>query len=238
MNVIDIAIIVIMAASIIYGLYRGFLRTILSVACCLISLFVAISFGPRVATAAQNNQGIYNSLKNVTDAVTRIGDVSLADTPVEQLSDSSIRQVIDSVGLPASISSILENNIRGRVFSQSVSDAERTVNVYVEKTLIGIVLNILSFLLCFAVSYIILSIIISLIHHVFQLPILKQMDWLAGGIFGFARGWLILYIVFLIIPILSTVIPLDSFNETLAQSSLAHIFQSDGMFAWAVTGRL
>lgn len=238
MNVIDIVIILIMAASIIYGLYRGFLRTVLSVACCLISVILAVSFGPRLADAAQKNEGIYNSLKNVTDAVTRIGDVSLADTPVNQLSDSAVRRVIDSVNLPESIGNILENTIRREATAQQNPDPGATVNTYVERTLIGIVLNVLAFILCFAGSYIIFSILISLIHHVFKLPILKQLDWLAGGAFGFVRGWIILYVLFLIVPIISTVIPLDSFGDMLEQSTLARIFQSNGLFAWAVTGRL
>ena len=79
---------------------------------------------------------------------------------------------------------------------------------------------------------------VSLIAHVFKLPLLKQLDWLAGGAFGLARGALILYVIFLLIPILSTIIPLDNFNELLAQSTLAPIFQSDGFFARMVSGKL
>ena len=80
--------------------------------------------------------------------------------------------------------------------------------------------------------------IVSLIQHVFKLPLLKQLDWLAGGLFGLARGALIVYVLFLLIPILSTVIPMDAFNELVAQSMLAPIFQSDGFFARVVSGRL
>ena len=52
------------------------------------------------------------------------------------------------------------------------------------------------------------------------------------------RGGLILYVLFLLIPILSTVIPLDSFNDMLAQSTLAPIFQSDGFFAQVIAGKI
>ena len=50
--------------------------------------------------------------------------------------------------------------------------------------------------------------------------------------------YLILYVIFLLIPILSTIVPLDSFNELLSQSTLAPIFQSDGFIAQVIAGRI
>ena len=106
-----------------------------------------------------------------------------------------------------------------------------------ERPTVAVALNALCYIVCFAVSFLVLSVVLSLIQHVFKLPLLKQLDWLAGGIFGLIRGALLLYVIFLLIPILSTVIPLDAFNDLLAQSTLAPIFQSDGFFAGVISGR-
>ena len=46
------------------------------------------------------------------------------------------------------------------------------------------------------------------------------------------------YALFLLIPVLSTNIPLDAFNELLAQSTLAPIFNSNGFFASVIAGKL
>ena len=235
MNTIDIAILIILGMSIIYGLYRGFVHTILSMACCLISVVVAFSFGPRVAAYISGSQGVSATLATYTDAVARVGDYSLASTPVEQLSDGVIAQVLDSVSLPAPIANILENNLRTRAFTGT---GLNTVNDYVSNTVVAVAVNALSFIACFALSYLVLSVLISLIQHVFRLPILKQLDWLAGGAFGLVRGALILYVLFLLVPILSTIIPLDAFNEMLVQSTLAPIFQSNGFFASVIAGKL
>ena len=51
------------------------------------------------------------------------------------------------------------------------------------------------------------------------------------------RGALLLYALFLVVPLLSTIIPLDAFNELLSQSALSPIFQSDGLFARVISGR-
>ncbi|MBR0227328.1 MAG: CvpA family protein [Clostridia bacterium] len=235
MNVIDIVILVIVGASVIYGLYRGFVQTVLSVACCLISIVVAFSYGPKLADLVSSKQGISSTLATYTDAVTRVGDYSLASTPVNQLSDGVIQQVLDSVNLPESIASILRGNLKNQTFEGT---GLNTVNDYVSNTVVAVAVNILCFIVVYAACYLVLSILVSLIKHVFELPLLKQMDWLAGGIFGLARGALLLYVLFLLIPILSTIIPMEDFNDMLAQSTLAPIFQSDGFFAQVIAGKI
>ena len=233
MNVIDIVILVILGASLVVGLYRGFVHTILSVACCLLSVFLAFTFGPRLAAVVSGNQGVSSTLANYTDAVTRVGDYSLASIPVSQLNDGVIAQVLESVSLPAPIEGILRNNLKSQSF---LGTGLTTVNDYVSNTVVAVAVNILCYIVCFAVSYLVLSVVLSLISHVFKLPLLKQLDWLAGGAFGLLRGALLLYVIFLLIPILSTVIPLDAFNELLSQSTLAPIFQSNGLFASVISG--
>lgn len=234
MNVIDIVILVILGVSITYGLYRGFVHTILSVACCLISIFLAFSFGPKLAAVVSGSEGVSSTLATYTDAVARVGDYDLASTSVDYLSQGVVDQILESVALPTSISEILEDNLLNRVFAHV---GLSTVNDYVSNTVVAVAINALSYILCFAASYLLLSLVVSLIRHVFRFPLLKQLDWLAGGLFGLVRGAIVLYIIFLIVPILSTIIPIDSFDEVLAQSTLAPIFQSNGFFASVIAGK-
>ena len=235
MNLIDIVILVILGVSVIYGLYRGFMHTILSVACCLISLFLAFAFGPKLAAMVSGSQGVSSTLATYTDAVARVGDYDLASTPVSQLNDNVIQRILESVSLPAPIESILKGNLNNQVFAGT---GLNTVNDYVSNTVVAVAVNALCFIACFALSYMVLSVVLSLIDHIFKLPLLKQLDWLAGGAFGLVRGGLLLYVIFLLIPILSTIIPLDAFNDLVAQSKLAPIFQSDGFFGQVISGRI
>ncbi len=234
MNVIDIVILVILGASLILGLYKGFMHTILSVGCCLLSILIAFSFGPRLADIVSGNQSISSSLATFTDAVARVGDYELASTDVGEMDDSLISRVLDSVNLPSSIENILRSNMETRNYQNT---GLSTVNDYVSNTIVAVALDILCFIAAFALSYLVLSLVVSLIQHVFKLPLLKQLDWLAGGAFGLIRGAVVLYVIFLAIPVLSTVIPLDAFNKLLEESTLAGIFQSDGLFA-QVIGRV
>ena len=234
-NIIDIAIIVILGASLVYGLYRGFVHTLLSVACCLISVVLAFAFGPKLAGLVSNSEGMSSTLATYTDALARVGDYNLASLSVDQLPVDRIDQILSSVSLPEPIANILSSNLKGKVFQNS---GLTTVNDYVSNTVVNVAVNILCFIAVYAVAYMVLSVLTGLIDAVFKLPLLKHLDWLAGGAFGLVRGGLILYVIFLILPILSTVIPLDSFNELMAQSTLAPIFQSNGLFVRVISGKL
>ncbi len=235
MNLIDIVILAVLGISIIYGLYRGFVQTILSVACCLISIFVAFAFGPQLSKVLRGNQGVTSTLATYTDAVARVGDYDLASMQVNNLPDSVIQQVLSSVELPDAISSILQTNLQKQSF---LGTAQNTINDYVQNTIVAVAVNALCFIACFVVAYVLLSIVVNLIQHVFRLPLLKQLDWLAGAAFGLVRGAVILYVIFLLMPILSTIVPLDAFNELLETSKLAGIFMSDGFFAGVISGKI
>ena len=150
MNIIDIAILVVLGVSVIYGLYRGFMHTVLSVACCLISFALAMSFGPQLSAIVSGNEGVSSTLATYTDAVARVGDYDLASTPVEQLNDSVLSRVLSSVSLPDSISKILENTLRTRAFSGT---GLTTVNDYVSNTVVAVAVNVLCFIAVFAVCY-------------------------------------------------------------------------------------
>ena len=234
MNIIDFIFLVILGVSMIYGVYRGFVHTLLSVACCLLSVLIAFAFGPRLSAIVSNSKGVSSTLATYTDAVARVGDYDLAAANVSQLSESLINQVLENVSLPQSIQNILRSNLSNQSFAGT---GLSTVNDYVSNTVVAVAINILCFLACFALSYVVLSLLLSLIQHVFRLPLLRQLDWLAGGAFGLMRGALLLYALFLVVPLLSTIIPLDAFNELLSQSALSPIFQSDGLFARVISGR-
>ena len=235
MNLIDLVILVILGASVAYSLYRGFLHTLLSVGCCVLSVLLAFSFAPRLSAIVSGSEGITAEMATYTDAITRVQDYDLANMPVDQLNDELIARVLAKTSLPAPIATILESNLRGRVFA---SAGLVRVNDYVSNTVVAVTINVLCFLAAFVVIYLILSVLVSLIQHVFQFPLLKQLDWLAAGAFGLARGALLVYVVFLLLPILSTVIRLEAFDELLAQSTFASIFQSNGFFASVIVGRL
>ncbi len=234
MNIADGVILFIVGMSAVFGFYHGFIQTAANLLGALLSVGAGFYLGPRLAQAVGSNAAVTETLATYTDAIARVGDFDLASAAVGGISRSVIDAVLSSVSLPEPLSDILEQNL----LTQSLAGSGmRTVNDYVSGTIVGAALQVLCFLACFLAAYAAVTVLVSLIRHVVRFPILRQLDWLAGGVFGAARGALLVYLLFLLIPIVSTVVPLEGFQEAISASSLAGYFGSGGFFARVISGK-
>lgn len=226
MNIVDIIILAVVGISVIYGFYHGFIHTVASLLAALLSIAAAFSFGPRLAEIFISNPAVTNLLSTYTDSVVRVGDFDLASSPVVSVGRSTIETILRSVSLPQPLAKVLEQNL----LSQSFGGGQTTVNTYVSNTIIEASVQVISYLAVFVLAYIALSFIISLIKHVMDFPILKQLDWLAGGVLGVLRGGVLVYLLLLLVPLISTVLPADGIGKLISASTLAPLFSSDGFF--------
>ena len=78
MNVIDILILAALAVSVIFGMYRGFISGVLSVAALIGAAAAAFAISPSLATWLQGNETLVNTLMYYTDAGSRIKDLDLS----------------------------------------------------------------------------------------------------------------------------------------------------------------
>ena len=236
MNIVDYVIIGVVAVSVLFGLYRGFVASVLSMGGGLISFLSAFALYPKLAALIQNNEELQRTLLHYTDASSRIGDLELALTNVVNLGREGIQQVLTNVQLPAPLDSILQVNLENLVYG--TQGAASTVSDYVSQTILQASINIICFIVCFAGVYIVFSLVANLIRAVFRFPVLKQADALAGGLFGLLRGVLVCLIVFTLIPLVQTMIPLDVINELLDASQLAPIFMNGNLITASMNKQL
>lgn len=234
MNIIDGILLFILVISVIYGFYHGFIQSVASLLGVGVSILAGMILGPALAQVISGNQSLTSVLANYSDAVARVGDYELASSQVGSVSGGVLDTILSSVSLPAPIENVLRNNIITQAFS---GGGLTTVNDYVSNTLVQAVIGILSFLACFAAVYLVWSLIVSLIRHVFEFPILRQLDWLAGGIFGFIRGLVFCYLLVLLIPLIQVIVPDDRFTGLIQSSSAVEWFTHDGFFINIISGK-
>ena len=227
MNVVDYVIIGVIGVSVLFGLYRGFVASVLNVGGGLISFLASFALYPKLAALIQNNQELQRTLLHYTDASSRIGDLELALTNVLNLGKEGIEQVLQNVNLPAPLDSILRVNLENLVYG--TSGAATTVADDVSQTSLQASINIICFLVCFAGLYLLISLTTNLIRAIFRFPVLKQLDSLTGGVFGLLRGLLICLAVFTLIPLVQTMLPMDIINQLIDESQLAPIFMNGNL---------
>ena len=219
MNIIDIVILAVLAVSVIYGLYRGFISGVLSVAALIGSAALAFAFSGDLAAWLNGNQTLVDTLMYYTDAGSRIKNLDLSLLTVSQVTDSALAQILESANLPSAFQSVFVQNI-------GVSEDSTAISTLLSQTIVSVSLSILSFLICFLLAYIVLTFVIHLIQYVFELPVLRHLDALIGGVFGLARGVLLLLILFTLVPIVMAIVPIEPLQALLDGSKLAPLFDS------------
>ena len=234
MNVVDYVIIGIIGLSLLVGIYRGFISTILNTGGCLISFFLSFKAYPVLADSIRNNGDLVRTLLHYTDASSRIGDLELAITNVATLTAEKITEILGKVSLPAPLDTLLGVNLQQQAYSPT---GVSTVSDYVSQTILNASINIICFLVCFIAISLVLAIIVNLLRAVFRFPILKQLDWLAGGVFGFLRGVLLCYAIFAVTPLVLTAVPIELISELVESSTLAPIFTNGNLILSIMNGR-
>ena len=235
MNIVDYAVLAVIGLSLLMGFYRGFISTVLNTGGCLAAFGLSFVLYPRLATAIRSNDGLVRTLMHYTDASSRLGDLELAITNVSQLTADKLNEVISKVALPAPFDTLLKTNLEQQVYATtSVS----SVADYVSQTILTASINILCFLVCFVALYLVISIVVNFLRAVFRFPLLKQLDWLAGGAFGFARGMILCYALFAVVPLALTMVPFDQVSEMIDQSHLAAFFNNGNLILSIMNQRL
>lgn len=233
MNIVDLVIIGIMGLSVLVGLYRGFISSVASMGGCLLSLGLSFWLSPMAARAIQNDPNILRTLLSYTDAATRLGDRSLAASSVNGLTQDAISGIVSRVGLPAPLSTLLQNNLQNKVFG-----AAENVGSYVSQTIVGAILNVICFVVCFILLMLVLHLVINFLKVVFKFPVLKQLNSLAGGVLGLLRGVLLCFVAFALLPLVQTMLPLKQVNELVQASALAPFFSNGNLILAVMRGNL
>ena len=235
MNIVDDVVLGVVALSVLFGFYRGFVSSVLNTGGCLVSFGLSFVLYPKLAAVIRGDTELVRTLVHYTDASSRIGDLETAITNVATMTREGITELVGKVSLPAPLDAILESNLLNQAYAAT---GVTTVSDYVSQTIINACINVLCFVVCFVVLFVLISIVVNALKAIFRFPVLKQLDWLVGGVFGFLRGVLICYAAFTVVPLVLTVVPVDFISELLDTSMLAPLFNNGNLVMAIMNGKL
>lgn len=234
MNIVDYIILGVLGISVLFGLYRGFVSSVLNVGGGLASFLGAFWAYPKLAEMIQANESLRMTLAHYLEPGAGL-DLALSNARISVLGASGVQQVLDKVQLPTPLDTILRVNLENGVFANlNIS----TVGEYVNQTILQASINILCFVACFLVMYFLVSCLFNMLRAVFRFPVLKQLDSVAGGVFGLLRGLLICLVVFTLVPLVQSMVPLDIIEDLLAESTLAPVFMNGNLITAIMNGQL
>lgn len=225
---IDLIALGLIAACVLFGFYRGFIQSVLNLGGGVLSVAGSFWLYPKLADVVSANTDITRMISSYTDSQSLLGDLDLSSQIVSGLGANNIAQVVEKANLPEPIGTLLSHNLSQQVFSP-LGNLATNVGDYVNQTILSVSINVLCFLLCFALCFIIITILLNLLRAVFRFPVLKHLDWLAGGAFGLLIGILLCYVAFAALPLLESVIPMTEFRALADQSTLAATFKNSNL---------
>jgi ABC-type multidrug transport system permease subunit len=160
-----------------------------------------------------------NFFESHTHAVSTVSEVIAGG-------ESAIQSAVSSVSNKlAVISKAFEANVRAQMFQRL---GINTLADYLDQTIWQAVFNVLAFLLCFIALYVLVCLVVNLLDHVISFPMVRGFDWLLGGIFGLARGLVIVVLVLCLVPAIVQIVSPEFADSLRTGSALySYVMQMD-----------
>jgi uncharacterized membrane protein required for colicin V production len=204
-NLLDIAVLALFAFFLLSGWYRGFMNTLFSLVAYTISCGVALLARPLLENAVKHSADLYSAVLYYAEGAELVGDVELSRTAISSLSSEQISGVMEKAQLPLPMGARITENIAREAFAK---DGLTTLGDYFNQTIVSVFINILCVLLLFVAVRLLLAFVIHMIDYARNgYPVLHTTDGLLGGCFGLIRGFLAMYILFMLAPIALIVLP-------------------------------
>jgi len=248
LNILDLAILAMIAASILFGLYRGFAVTFCNFAGSLLAWLAAILFSGKLAVWVSENTTWLTAIRNYTEGSLSLAqtgtsiatDIETMRTGVATVAPANVTTIVSSAKLPPPLDKLIEQNIIDKVFANKTFQESpiATMGDYCNQTLAEFTLNVLSFIAIFFGVSLLIMLLVGIINAVVKLPVLRQMDALAGGAVGLLRGVLIVLAIFLLLPVGLSIVNVDIINDLIAESLLSKFFYGGNFMLNAIRGFL
>ncbi len=219
MNIIDLAVLAVLALFALAGYYRGFLTTLLNLGAYLLSALLGFLFMPLAAGGIKGSESLYNMMLYYTEGSEYIENAEYVRANISSLSSVQLSDILSSGNLPYPMGKEIAENIAKEAFAEQ---GIVTLGDYFNQTIVCVFINILMFLLVFAIVRAILAFVINGMDYAWTFPVLRSGDSLLGLGLGVLRGMFALFLFFMLLPIGLTV---------LGQFEQIHAMVADSLFA-------
>lgn len=225
MNLLDYGVLAILALFVLLAVYKGFLSTALSVGAYVVAWLLALVFMPLAARGIQNSENLYNMMLYYTEGseyiINNVG-VEEARTPIQDLTTGQINDIITQAAPLYPMGKQIANNVATEAFAaQNVT----TLGDYFNQTIVCVFINILVFLLLFALLRLVLGFFINGVDYAWRYPMLRSGDVVAAIGVGLIRGMLAMFLIFMVLPMILTVLgQFDLVSELVEDSFFASFF--------------
>lgn len=190
MNWLLIVVIAILAVNALIGIKAGFIKTAFSLCSLIVAIILTVWISPVVNNYMKGNEAIYNSISSKVEMVLPLTEEA------SQVSEQE--SIIEKLHLPQFIKDSLKENNKAEVYKDL---AINSFKGYVNGYLTGVIINAISFMITFVVILILLWVICIALDIISKLPLLHQINKLAGFLAGLIHGLVIIWVLFILLTV-------------------------------------
>ncbi len=184
MNWILIVVLAILIGNALVGLRVGFIKTVFSLVSMVIALILTIWISPNVNDMLKNNDKFYHMINDRVEKMLSLQEEKAASTEDEQY--------IEGLPIPKSWKKTLIENKK---------DATDNLKEYIAEYVTGVIINALAFILTFVAALIVLWALCFALNIVSKLPLLNQINKLAGLAAGLVHGLVLVWLLFILLTV-------------------------------------
>ena len=235
MNLVTILFIVLIAITVLEGIYRGFFHSALNLGAFFLSVVTSYLLYPVVSTAVRASESLFRFFFYYTEGAELISSFEDSRLLVEGMSSSTLHRIITESSVSEPFASLIRQNVQTQAFA---AGGLKNIGEYYNMTIVSAVLNILSFFAIFIIARIVFQFILGAVEYTVEFPELKQYDRSIGALFGLTRGMLFCFLVVTAIPVILLIIPVDKIPEYFNASSLGTYFLKNNFFIHLISGTI
>jgi len=203
------------------GWRAGFVKSIFSLISTIVVIVITILVSPLVTNMLKNNDSVTGAIRGKLEDII---DLSGVAENLNADEENDPMAFVEGLDLPDSIKDTIKESLTEAIEEKEeaaaafVGDKLDALESYVCERLTDIVLNAVGFFITFIVASVGLAVLCFVLDLLSKLPVLHQINTLAGVAVGALEGLVILWIVFIVITMLG--------STTFGQSCMAMISEN------------
>jgi len=189
------------------GWRMGFVKSVFSLLSTIAVIIITILVSPLVTNMLKSNETISGTIQDKLEQVIDLSGVAENLSTEEEKDPTAF---IDGLNLPESIKNTIKDSLADTMEEKKeeaaafVGDKLNSLEEYICELLTNIILNALGFFITFIIAAVGIALLCFVLDLLSKLPVLHQINTLAGIIMGALEGLVILWIVFIVITMLGS----------------------------------
>ena len=189
------------------GWRAGFIKSVFSLVSTIAVIVITIMISPMVTGVIKSNETISGTISSKLEEVIDLTQIAKNLSPEEEKDPTAI---IDGLQLPESMKEKIKESLADTLEEKEneatayVGEKLDALETYICERMTDIILNAVGFFVTFLLAAAGVAILCYVLNVISKLPVLHQINTVAGVAFGALEGMVILWILFIAITMLGS----------------------------------